>query len=79
MVGGVQCDQQGTVWFYFQSSGLQERETHHCVSLTLEPTNMAQTANLSFFSNLFASKNHDMISYQEALDFPREHLPFSTR
>jgi hypothetical protein len=42
-------------------------------------TNMAQTVNLSFFSNLFANKNQDMVSYQEALDFPMEHLPLSTR
>jgi hypothetical protein len=37
MVGCVQCDQPGNVWFCFQSSRLQERETHS-VSLTLEPT-----------------------------------------
>jgi len=46
------------------------------IILDLEPTNMAQTANLSFFSNLFANKNHDTVPYQEALDFPRERLPF---
>jgi hypothetical protein len=35
---------------------------------------MAQTTTLSFLSNLFANKNQDMVSYQEALDWP----PWST-
>jgi len=37
-------------------------------------THMAQTTTISFFSNLFANKNEDMVSYQEALDCP----PWST-